>query len=483
VGHGADRVAGYPLMRTRKSGHATRPTGGATSGAALQLDTVSRFRWLAAISTVGRLRKWTGPLTRRRIPQKGSDAPEDVHVAGLEGVNWKPSGKPKRNLLSAMPEDKKSTNFWMTIRKSWVPLTGCAALIAIACVLAVKASFSKRSEEDGPAAPGFVLRDQHGRLTSLAQFRGKVVLLTFIDPECTQLCPLTTQSMLDALRMLGPTAVPRVELLGLNVNVEKASVADVAAYSRLHDLGPHWRFLTGSPAQLEKVWHDYHVYVARTPDGDVQHNAVTYIIGPGGHERATLGTSMSYAAVGGEAEAFVKAVAPLLPSYPALFSPARARQQPAGPPVAAGNASLAAIGPNPAQVSFGKSHPHLLVFFAGWLGGQTDLTKDLAPLDHYAALAGRHDWPSPVAVDVLTTEPSAAAARRVLVPLAATLRTAVVEDASGRLADYYRVDDLPWYVLSSNSGKIVWYHDGWLSADALKRQVRAALADLEKEKS
>ena len=59
----------------------------------------------------------------------------------------------------------------------------------------------------GPPAPGFVLRDQQGRLTSLAQFRGKVVLLTFLDPECTQLCPLTTESMVEAMRILGQPPV------------------------------------------------------------------------------------------------------------------------------------------------------------------------------------------------------------------------------------------------------------------------------------
>ncbi|MGH9678482.1 MAG: hypothetical protein ACRD4Y_00875, partial [Candidatus Acidiferrales bacterium] len=114
-------------------------------------------------------------------------------------------------------------------------------------------------------------------------------------------------------------------------------------------------------------------------------------------------------------------------------------------------------------------------FFAGWLGHDSDLSKNLATLDNYGELARRRGWPSPVAVDVLTTEPSAAEARQELMPLASTLHTPIVEDASGRLTDGYQVQDLPWYVLDSTSGKILWQHDGWLSTTALDKQMSAAL--------
>ena len=89
----------------------------------------------------------------------------------------------------------------------------------IAAGLVGTANISRRSA--APAAPGFVLSDQQGRLTSLAQFRGKVVVLTFIDPECTQICPLTTRSMVEALKLLGPAAASKVELLGVNINAQK----------------------------------------------------------------------------------------------------------------------------------------------------------------------------------------------------------------------------------------------------------------------
>ena len=117
-----------------------------------------------------------------------------------------------------------------------------------------------------------------------------------------------------------------------------------------------------------------------------------------------------------------------------------------------------------------------MLFFAGWLGESSGLSSNLAALDSYAALARKHGWPSPVALDVLTTEPSPTETRQKLAHLAAKLQTPIVEDTRGQLADDYQVGDLPWFALNSPAGKILWSHAGWLSAAALNREVNAALA-------
>ncbi len=350
-------------------------------------------------------------------------------------------------------------------------------LVLVAGALTATHYIQRAKKQAGMVAPGFVLRDQKGRLTSLAQFRGKVVVLAFIDPECTQLCPLTTKSMVDALKILGPAAASQVQLLGIDVNPGKTKVADVAAYTREHELQGRWRFLTGSRAQLEKVWREYHVYVAVNKNSDdVIHEAVVFVINQDGYESALYSTPMSYESVGEQAQTLVKDIARLLPGQAAVLASSQALQQQEDPLKPKATVSLMALGPKRQPVTLGGAHPHLLLFFAGWLGTESDLSKKLATLDSYAALARRHNWPSPVAVDELTTEPSAAEAQMALKPLAATLHTPIVEDASGRIADGYQVDDLPWIVLSSSSGKLLWSHDGWLSAAVLSRDVHTALA-------
>lgn len=332
-----------------------------------------------------------------------------------------------------------------------------------------------RTSSSGPAAPGFVLTDQQGKPTSLAQFRGKVVLLTFIDPECTQLCPLTTQSMVRAVRMLGPAAASQVQLLGVNINVKKDKVADVAEYTREHELGSHWRFLTGSPAQLERVWHSYHVYVHASADGDLIHQAIVYIIDQDGRERSVHMTMMSYESVGDEARDLAKEIARLLPGDHAVPPLRQASAQHKGFFSPGTVVSVASMGSKRQPVVLGDAHPHLMLFFASWLGHDSNLSKHLAALDSYGAMARQRGWASPVAVDVLTVEPSPAQARRRLAPLAAALHTPIIEDKSGRLADGYNVGDLPWFVLTSASGKVIWKHDGWLPAAVLKRDVGSVL--------
>ncbi|MGH6875807.1 MAG: TlpA family protein disulfide reductase, partial [Rhizomicrobium sp.] len=76
--------------------------------------------------------------------------------------------------------------------------------------------------------------------------------------------------------------------------------------------------------------------------------------------------------------------------------------------------------------------------------------------------------------DEMTTE-SSAAAQRSIANLAQQIHVPVVEDKDGRLGDGYQVEDLPWYSLSSPAGKIIWTHDGWLTAADLERQVHSAL--------
>jgi cytochrome oxidase Cu insertion factor (SCO1/SenC/PrrC family) len=83
------------------------------------------------------------------------------------------------------------------------------------------------------AAPGFALTDQFGKRVSLTSLRGKVVVLSFNDPKCTTICPLTTTALLRAKELLGPSA-SRVELIGVGANPEATGIKWVRAYSQAH---------------------------------------------------------------------------------------------------------------------------------------------------------------------------------------------------------------------------------------------------------
>jgi cytochrome oxidase Cu insertion factor (SCO1/SenC/PrrC family) len=141
-------------------------------------------------------------------------------------------------------------------------------------------------------AKAFQLTDQHGRTVSLASLRGKVVLLTFLDPVCTTDCPLIAQEFRAAGQLLG-AASAKVELVAIVTNPIYHQVADIQAFDRQEHLDqvPNWRYLTGSVPQLRQVWKDYGISAEILPAGSmIGHQDLAYVIDQAGHVRAELNT-------------------------------------------------------------------------------------------------------------------------------------------------------------------------------------------------
>jgi cytochrome oxidase Cu insertion factor (SCO1/SenC/PrrC family) len=139
--------------------------------------------------------------------------------------------------------------------------------------------------QQGRPAPDFTLTDQFGHLRQLSDFRGRPVLLTFIDSRCTTLCPLTAELLRKAVQFLGPHQP--VQLLAVNANPEYTSVAAVRRWSARHGMLHRWLFLTGPAVDLRLVWSRYGI-AARVVRGDVQHTALVFLIDPAGRERAVF---------------------------------------------------------------------------------------------------------------------------------------------------------------------------------------------------
>ena len=137
------------------------------------------------------------------------------------------------------------------------------------------------------AAPGFALTNQNGRVVSLANFRGKVVVLAFIDSRCTEVCPVVAQEIIGADHQLGASA-RNVAFVGVNVNPLAESVVDVRRFSDEHGLSalPNWYYLTGSTTVLSQVWKNYGIQV-ELPRNATQtvHADYLYFLSPLGRER------------------------------------------------------------------------------------------------------------------------------------------------------------------------------------------------------
>jgi cytochrome oxidase Cu insertion factor (SCO1/SenC/PrrC family) len=322
-------------------------------------------------------------------------------------------------------------------------------------------------------APGFTLTDQFGKRVSLRSLRGKVVVLSFNDPECTTICPLTTTALLHARELLGPAA-SQVALLGVGANPDATEVKWVRAYSRDHGMLHKWRFLTGSLRELKRVWRAYGIEAA-VINGAVDHTPATYVIGPDGRESRLYETAMAYSSVNQLGYEIAQSIAALLPGHPRLhgmqslseISLLGPKERVTLPREGGGNVRL---GPG--------SGAHLVLFFDTWETEVTDLSKQLEALNRYQAVAKQRGLPPLVAIDEAGVEASPQALPRFLHALPHPLSYPVAVDHSGTVADGYRVQDSPWLELVSRTGRFLFYEDlavkGWPTLPQLLARVHAA---------
>jgi len=129
-------------------------------------------------------------------------------------------------------------------------------------------------------APEFQLTDQNGRTVTLASLRGKVVLLTFLDPVCTSDCTIMGREFLQAGQLLAGES-KHVELVGVVVNPVYYSREVVDAFDQQEGLTalPNWEYLTATPARLAQVWKAYGITGQVLPAGSmIAHNDMAFVI-------------------------------------------------------------------------------------------------------------------------------------------------------------------------------------------------------------
>jgi cytochrome oxidase Cu insertion factor (SCO1/SenC/PrrC family)/thiol-disulfide isomerase/thioredoxin len=357
--------------------------------------------------------------------------------------------------------------------------TGSSPTAAVGSTLATNPRLDPGTTLLAKPAPAFTLTDESGRRVSLSQYRGKVVILSFVDAECQTICPLTTQAMLDAKAALG-RAGDKVQLLGVNANWHSTQVDDVLEYTEQHGLMGRWHFLTtsGSLSQLEQVWTAYHVNekaLEKAGSNDIEHIAGTYVIDPRGRMRYLFTTYPSYAAIGQMGQLLARDASRLLPSHPRVGSHESYAEIRGVPPTR--KLTLPKLGGGSTPIGPGAAR--LYLFFATWDAQTTPIAAHLDALNAYAVQARRERLPALTAIDEGSVEPSSDALAAFVKGLRSPLSYPVADDASGRVADGYEVQGEPWFVLTNRAGQIVWYQEmytaGWPSLAGLVQQVRAAL--------
>jgi len=142
----------------------------------------------------------------------------------------------------------------------------------------------------GEDVPDFSFTNQSGRRISLKQYRGNVLLVTFIYTRCPfpDFCPRVSGNFAEIYKQLGTTpALAGTRLLSISFDPEHDTPKVLRDYgfSVAHTREPvlfgHWEFAAPSAADLQKI-ADFFALTIKPEGGPITHNLSTAVIGPDG---------------------------------------------------------------------------------------------------------------------------------------------------------------------------------------------------------
>jgi protein SCO1/2 len=163
---------------------------------------------------------------------------------------------------------------------------GLAAVISLGLYLRPHQFGGTILQSPSPAY-NFTLTGPQDKSVSLADYRGKVVLLFFGYTSCPDVCPTTLQKLRDSIKSLGDQA-GKVQVIMVSVDPEKDTSKRINGYLSMFDT----RFigLTGGLETITTAASQYGVFFQKRPYNEkggylVDHTATVLLIDPSGFLR------------------------------------------------------------------------------------------------------------------------------------------------------------------------------------------------------
>jgi protein SCO1/2 len=169
-------------------------------------------------------------------------------------------------------------------------LTLCAVAAVAGVVIAARGDGGARAMTLGPTgwagfvrppgatAPDFRLRDQDGKQATMAEYRGRPVIVTFVYSNCRDTCPALVDQVRGALDDTGAD----VPLLAVSVDPAGDTVASARRFLNERRMTGRARFLLGDERRLAPVWKGYGVLPQR---GALDHSASVVLVDAQGRQR------------------------------------------------------------------------------------------------------------------------------------------------------------------------------------------------------
>lgn len=146
------------------------------------------------------------------------------------------------------------------------------------------------------------LRDHHGTPKTLADFKGRALVVFFGYTSCPDVCPTTLSRLAAVVKALGPDAA-RVQVLFVTLDPERDTAQKLADYVPWFD--PSFIGLYGDAAATDAAAREFKVFFARRPGSAalgyaIDHSAGAYVFDPAGRIRLYVKDDAPVEAIAGD---------------------------------------------------------------------------------------------------------------------------------------------------------------------------------------
>lgn len=193
------------------------------------------------------------------------------------------------------------------LRLAGVPVA-LAAFAGLAACSDPKPSFNAVDMTGADYAKGFALKDADGKERTLADFKGKVVVLFFGYAQCPDVCPTTMTEMAQVKQQLGKDG-DKLQVLFVTVDPDRDTPTVMKAYMGAFD--PAFVALIPTQEQLAAMAKDYKAYYkkvdGKTPTSySMDHSAASYIYDTQGRLRLYARYGAGVAPMVADVQALIK---------------------------------------------------------------------------------------------------------------------------------------------------------------------------------
>jgi protein SCO1/2 len=164
-----------------------------------------------------------------------------------------------------------------------------AALFVLSCVGCAppQPGFKNTDVTGADCCKDFRLTDHNGKVRTLADFRGKAVVMFFGYTQCPDVCPTTMLEMKAVLQQLGADA-QRVQVLFVTVDPERDTRELLSSYVPAFD--PSFLGLYGDMETTAKTAKEFRVFYQKQPGSTpssytMDHTAGSYVFDSQGRVR------------------------------------------------------------------------------------------------------------------------------------------------------------------------------------------------------